>query len=87
MRQSGEPRNTGEIANTFYNLVKELKDFVDTSDLKIAFDKDHNPYLIGADFTEKLSPHTTWREEQDEMRQIIARRVSRTHPEQLSEES
>ena len=87
MRQSGEPRNTGEIANTFYSLVKELKDFVDTSELKIAFDKDQNSYLMVADFTEKLSPHTTWRQEQDEMRKIIARRVSRTHPEQLSEES
>lgn len=87
MRSAGASQNTGEIANTFYNLVKELKDFVDTSNLKIAFDKDQNSYLIGADFTEKLSPHTTWREEQDEMRRIIARHVARVHPDQLSKDS
>ncbi|MBD2234586.1 hypothetical protein [Phormidium tenue] len=87
MRPAGASRNTGEVANTSYNLVKELKDFVDTSNLKIAFDKDQNSYLIGADFTEKLSPHTTWREEQDEMRQIIAQHVARVHPDQLSEAS
>jgi hypothetical protein len=86
MRKSGATRNPGDVTNTFLNLVKELKDFVDTSELKIAFDKDCNAYLIGANFTEKLSPHTTWRQEQEEMRTVIAKRVPRIHPEQLPPE-
>ena len=87
MKRSGEPRNPAEVTNTFLNLVKDLKDFVDTSDLNIAFDKDRNVYLMGADFTEKLTPHTTWRQEQDEMRTLIAKHVPRIHPEQLPAES
>lgn len=82
MNQSNEPVNTTEVTQTFYGLVKELENFVDTSQLKIAFDKDRNAYLLGANFTEPLQPQKVARLYREEMRELIARHVPRIHPDQ-----
>lgn len=84
MSASNNFRGPADKIGTFYSLLRELEKFVDTSQLKIAFDKDQNAYLMGVDFTEQLQPQKTFRQEQAEMREIIARHVPRIHPENLS---
>lgn len=74
-------RGAAEVYNTFHNLLKELDSFIDTSDIRLAFDKNGNAYLMGANFSEQLQAHTTWRQEQAEMRDILAKYVPRIHPE------
>ena len=76
-----QKRSTEQTANVFYNLLKELESFVDTSEIRLAFDKEGNAYLMGPNFSERLQSHQTWRQEQAEMRDIIAKYVPRVHPE------
>ena len=70
-------QNVGQVFNTFHHLLKELEPFVDTKDMRLAFDKDGNGFLIAPDFSEPLQAdpklHRLVREE---MRQIIARHRS-----------
>lgn len=70
--------NASQTTNTFVNLLKEMEAFVDTSELKVAFDRDGVAYLIGADFCEKLEADPAiWRLVKQEMTAIIAKRVPR----------
>ena len=39
--------NVAQVFSTFVNLTKELKPFVKTDDLRIAFDSEGKVYLIG----------------------------------------
>lgn len=73
-------RGPAETYNTFHHLLKELDSFIDTSNIKLAFDKDGNTYLMGANFSEPLKAQTTSRQERDEMRAILAKYVPRIEP-------
>ncbi|HEY9625819.1 MAG TPA: hypothetical protein V6C84_00820 [Coleofasciculaceae cyanobacterium] len=71
----------GTTYNTFFHLVKELESFVDTSELRIAFDAKGNAYLIGNGFVEQLQANfALHREVKEVMRQVIAKHCSRIHP-------
>ena len=73
--------NASQIYSTFLNLLKELEDFADTRDLKLAFDREEKVYLIGNGFTDQLqSNFALYREVNAEMRGIIAKRCPRIHP-------
>lgn len=76
-----DKRGVAEVYNTFHNLLKELDSFIDTSEVKLAFDRDGKAYLLGANFAEPLQAHATSRQERDEMREILAKHVPRIHPE------
>ena len=74
-------QRAGQTFNTFVNLLKELEPFIDTHDLRLAFDKEGKAYLIGSNFTEQLQANPSlWREVQAEMRGIIAQHVPRIPP-------
>ncbi len=69
--------DVGQIYNTFYNLVQELEPFVEIDDLKIAFDRQKNVYLLGNDFQEQLqSNFSLYVEVREELRNLIAKRRS-----------
>ena len=71
-------QKVSQIFNTFYHLLKELELFIDTHDLKLAFDRDGNAYLLGSGFQEQLKANPTLsREVRQEMRDIIAKHVPR----------
>lgn len=71
-------QKVSQIFNTFYHLLKDLKPFIDTHDLKLAFDRDGNAYLLGSDFQERLNANSTLpREVRQEMRDTIAKHVPR----------
>lgn len=72
---------TGQTFNTFRHLLKDLEEFIDKSEIKLAFDGEGNAYLMGANFSEQLQakPELT-REVRNEMRDIIARHVPRIQP-------
>jgi hypothetical protein len=76
--------NASQVLNTFINLVKELEAFTEVSNLKIAFDREGNAFLIGPDFQEQLHANPVLhREVKAELRQIIAQRCPRISPEPL----
>ncbi len=67
--------------NTFFHLVKELETFVDTTELKIAFDSEKNAYIIGNGFIEKIETNfSVTREVGKAIREIISKHCSRIHP-------
>lgn len=73
--------NPSQTYNTFFHLLKELEEFVDTRDLKLAFDVKGNTYLIGNDFAELVEANfALHREVQAKMREIIAKNCSRIQP-------
>lgn len=47
--------DASQVLNTFINLANELESFADVSSLKIAFNREGQAFLIGADFQEPLS--------------------------------
>lgn len=76
-------QHVSQTFNTFANLLKELEPFVEIKDLRLAFDKDGNAYLMGENFTETLKANPRlWREVKAEMREIIAKHVPRISPSQ-----
>lgn len=71
----------GQTHNTFCHLLKELEKFVDTRDIKLAFDREGNAYLQGKGFSEQLQANPDiHRLVAAEMREIIAKHVPRIHP-------
>lgn len=67
--------------NTFVNLIEELKPFVKTDDLRVAFDSKRNAYLIGDDFEEQIHANfTLWRDIRNEIRILIAKHRSQYKP-------
>ncbi|WP_421655919.1 hypothetical protein [Leptothermofonsia sp. ETS-13] len=74
MMHSANAQNVGQIFNTFFNLIQELKPFVKVDDLKVAFDSEGNVYLQGTDFQEQIHANfMLWREVRNEMRSLIAK--------------
>jgi len=67
----------GQVYNTFHHLLKDLEPFVDVAEMRLAFDKDGNAFLVAPDFSEPLTAdpklHRLVREE---MRQVIAKHRS-----------
>ncbi|MBE9138037.1 hypothetical protein IQ254_12695 [Nodosilinea sp. LEGE 07088] len=58
----------------FIIFLKDLEPFVDVKDMRLAFDKDGNVFLIAPDFSEPLEiDSSVHRVVQQEMHQIIAR--------------
>jgi hypothetical protein len=73
--------NVAQTFSTFANLIQELKPFVKTDDLKIAFDSEANVYLIGDGFQEQIHANfTLWREVKNEIRILIAKHRSQYKP-------
>ncbi|MFW9264180.1 hypothetical protein [Nostoc sp. CALU 546] len=69
--------DVAQVFSTFANLTKELEPFIKTDDLKIAFDSQGNPYLIGDDFQEPIHANfMLWREVRNEIRILIAKHRS-----------
>ncbi|MGG6241592.1 hypothetical protein ACQ4N7_23445 [Nodosilinea sp. AN01ver1] len=67
-------QNVGQVFNTFHHLLKELEPFVDVKNMRLAFDKDGNGFLVAPDFTEPLEADSKLhRLVREEMRQIIAK--------------
>jgi hypothetical protein len=76
------------IFNTFFHLVNELEAFADVSQLKIAFDRENNVFLIGSNFQEQLQCNfTLHREVKTELRQLIAQHCPRVPPETITDSS
>lgn len=70
-------QNVGQIFNTFHHLLKDLEPFVDVKEMRLAFDKDSNAFLIAPDFSEPLQADSNLhRLVREEMHQIIARHRS-----------
>ena len=66
---------------TFYHLVRELETFVDTSELKIAYDSETNAYLVGNGFLVQIeADFALQRIVKEAMREIISKHCSRIHP-------
>lgn len=75
--------DVAQVFSTFANLTKELEPFIKTDDLKIAFDLEGNPYLIGDDFQEPIHANfSLWREVRNEIRILIAKRRSQYKPDE-----
>lgn len=73
--------NPSETYSTFVNLLKDVEEFVETRDLKLAFDAEGNIYLIGNNFVEQVHANVLLhREVREKMREIIAKHCSRIHP-------
>ncbi len=69
--------DVAQIFSTFANLTKELEPFIKTDDLKIGFDSEGNPYLIGDDFQEPIHANfMLWRAVRNEIRILIAKHRS-----------
>ena len=49
-----QQRNASQIYAYFLTLLKELEDFVETGDLKLAFDREEKVYIVGNDFIEQI---------------------------------
>ena len=80
--------NASQLFNTFINLVRELEQFADVRDLKLAFDSEGKVYLIGSGFQEPLQSNLAlWREVSAEMRDIIARHCPRVSPDAILSDS
>ena len=76
-----QQRNASQIYTYFLTLLKELEDFVETHDLKLAFDREEKVYIVGNDFTEQIqSDFALHVEVIAQMRKIIARNCKRIHP-------
>ena len=76
-----EQTDVSQVYNTFFNTVKELEQFADMRDLRIAFDIDKNAFIMGNSFCEQLKCNLTlWREVKNEIRDIIAKHCPRIHP-------
>ena len=70
-------QNVGQIYNTFHHLLKELEPFVDIKEMRLAFDKDGNAFLIAPDFSEPLKADPKLhRLVRKEMHEIIAKHRS-----------
>ncbi|MEA5449696.1 hypothetical protein VB780_14015 [Leptolyngbya sp. CCNP1308] len=66
-----------QIFNTFHHLLKDLEPFVDVKDIRLAFDKDSNSFLIAPDFLEPLHADSKLhRLVRKEMHEIIAKHRS-----------
>lgn len=76
-------KRAGQTFNTFHHLLKDLEEFIDKREIKLAFDEEGNAYLLGPNFSELLraKPELT-REARNEMRDILARHVPRIPPKQ-----
>lgn len=73
--------NTPQQYGIFINLLQELEQFADTHDVKLAFDREGNVYLIGNSFSEQLQANLENKQEVHvEMRNIIAKHCPRIHP-------
>ncbi|QHG21280.1 hypothetical protein [Nostoc sp. ATCC 53789] len=75
--------NVAQVFSTFVNLTKELKPFVKTDDLRIAFDSEGQVYLIGDDFQEQIHANfSLWRKVRNEIRILIAKHRSQYKPDE-----
>jgi len=76
-----QQRNASQIYAYFLTLLNELEDFVETHDLKLAFDREEKVYVVGNDFTEQIQSDFALNVEViAQMRKIIARNCKRIHP-------
>lgn len=76
-----QQRNASQIYAYFLTLLKELEDFVETRDRKLAFDREEKVYIVGTDFTEQIeSDFALNLEVVAQMRKIIARNCRRVPP-------
>ena len=76
-----QQRNASQIYAYFLTLLNELEDFVETHDLKLAFDREEKVYIVGNDFTEQIQSDFALNVEViAQMRKIIARNCKRIHP-------
>ena len=74
-------RNASQIYAYFLTLLKELEDFVETHDLKLAFDREEKVYIVGNEFTEQIQSDSAVNlEVAAQMRKIIARNCKRIPP-------
>jgi predicted component of type VI protein secretion system len=79
--------DVSQVFNTFSNLLSELEAFADVSNLKLAFDRERNVYLLGSNFQEQLHANlSSWREVKAELSQIIAKYCPRV-PTQVTDQS
>lgn len=70
-------KDIGQIYNTFHHLLIDLEPFVDVSEMRLAFDKDGNTFLVAPDFTEPLKADPKLhRLVRKEMREVIAKHRS-----------
>ena len=70
-------KDVGQRFNTFHHLLKDLEPFVDVKEMRLAFDKDGNAFLVASDFSEPLEADTNLhRLVRQEMHQIIAKHRS-----------
>lgn len=67
-------QDVGRIFNTFYHLLRDLEPFVQIEEMRLAFDKDGNAFLVAPDFSEPLEADSNLhRLVRQEMHQIIAK--------------
>lgn len=70
-------KDIGQIYNTFHHLLTDLEPFVNVTEMRLAFDKDGNVFLMAPDFTEPLEADPKLHHfVRQEMREVIAKHRS-----------
>lgn len=78
------PQKAAQTVNTFINLLKELTPFIETKDIRLAFDAKGNSYLQGINFSQRLEANPElWRLVSKEMRDILAEHAPRISVDQF----
>ena len=66
-----------QVYGVFQSLLNDLEPFVNVSEMRLAFDKGGNAFLVAPDFSEPLTADPTLhRQVREEMRQVIAKHRS-----------
>ncbi|MBD2425412.1 hypothetical protein [Phormidium sp. FACHB-1136] len=62
---------------TFRHLLRDLEPFVNVTEMRLAFDKEGNAFLVAPDFSEPLDTKNQGNQAaREEMRQVIAKHRS-----------
>jgi len=77
------PINVTQVFTVYNELVRELKPFIKTDDLKIAFDAKDKVYLIGDDFQEVVNANfASINDIKDVIRTLMAKHRSQYRPDE-----
>lgn len=66
-----------EMYVTFQELIKDLEPFIDTTGMRLAFDKNGHAFLVAPDFSESLNAKPQGNPSaREEMRRVLAKHRS-----------